>query len=82
MHATISLFYVAFFSQLIGFFAWYRGMQLAGIARASQIQLLQLFLTIITSSILLSEVLEWDVFVFAGFVALSVWLGSKLRVRS
>jgi drug/metabolite transporter (DMT)-like permease len=82
MYATISLFYVAFFSQLIGFFAWYRGMQLAGIARASQIQLLQLFLTIITSSILLSEALEWDVIVFAGFVALSVWLGSKLRVRT
>lgn len=80
--ATISLFYVAFFSQLIGFFAWYRGMQLAGIARASQVQLLQLFLTIIASSILVSEKLELEVFLFAGLVVLSVWLGSKLRIKS
>lgn len=80
--ATVALFYVAFFSQLIGFFAWYRGMQLAGIAHASQVQLLQLFLTIIASSILVSEALELEVFLFAGLVVLSVWLGSKLRVKN
>lgn len=80
--ATISLFYVAFFSQLIGFFAWYRGMQLAGIAHASQVQLLQLFLTIIASSVLVSEKLDLEVFLFAGLVALSVWLGSKFRVKN
>lgn len=80
--ATISLLYIAFFSQLIGFFAWYRGMQLAGIAHASQVQLLQLFLTIIASSILVSEKLELEVFLFAGLVVLSVWLGSKLRVKN
>lgn len=80
--STFALFYVAFFSQLIGFFAWYRGMQLAGIARASQIQLLQLFLTIIASSVLVSEALELEVFIFAGLVVISVWLGTKLRVNS
>lgn len=80
--ATMSLFYVAFFSQLIGFFAWYRGMQLAGISHASQVQLLQLFLTIIASSILVAEKLELEVFLFAGLVVASVWLGSKLRVRN
>lgn len=79
---TLALFYVAFFSQLIGFFAWYRGMQLAGIARASQVQLLQLFLTIIASSVLVSEALEFEVFIFAALVAVSVWLGTKLRVKS
>src|SRR5690606_21980319 len=41
-----SLGYVALFSMYIGFFAWNAGLALAGVANASQMQLLQTFLTI------------------------------------
>src|SRR3982074_1554167 len=41
----LGLLYVALFSQWIGFFAWNAGMAIGGIARVSQIQLLQPFVT-------------------------------------
>ena len=47
--------YVSTFSAFFGFFLWYRGLALGGIARVSQIQLLQPFLTILASGLLLGE---------------------------
>ncbi len=47
--------YVSVFSAFFGLFAWYRGLALGGIARVSQIQLLQPFLTIFASGLLLGE---------------------------
>jgi drug/metabolite transporter (DMT)-like permease len=44
--AWLGFAYVALFSQLLGFFAWYRGLALGGTARVSQVQLLQLFMTL------------------------------------
>jgi drug/metabolite transporter (DMT)-like permease len=44
--AWLGFAYVTLFSQLLGFFAWYRGLALGGIARVSQVQLLQPFLTL------------------------------------
>src|SRR5437660_2613434 len=41
----LGLLYVALFSQWIGFFAWNAGMAMGGIARVSQMQLLQPFVT-------------------------------------
>ena len=41
----LGLLYVALFSQWIGFFAWNAGMAMGGIARVSQVQLLQPFIT-------------------------------------
>ena len=41
----LALLYVALFSQWIGFFAWNAGMAIGGIARVSQVQLLQPFFT-------------------------------------
>ena len=38
--------YVSLFSMWLGFFAWYRGLQLGGMLRVSQVQLLQPFLTL------------------------------------
>ena len=53
--AWFSFGYVAVISQFLAFFAWYRGMALGGVARVSQLQLLQPFLTIVASAFLLSE---------------------------
>lgn len=55
--AWAGLGYVSFFSMLIGFVFWYRGLALGGIAAVSQIQLLQPGLGLIVSSLLLNEVL-------------------------
>ena len=54
--ASISgLVYVSAISMFLGFFAWFRGLGAAGVARASQLQLLQPFLTVAWSAILLGE---------------------------
>jgi drug/metabolite transporter (DMT)-like permease len=47
--------YVGIFSMFLGFFAWYRGLAEAGIAKASQLQLAQPMLTIAWSVPLLGE---------------------------
>ncbi|MGI8747608.1 MAG: EamA family transporter, partial [Deinococcus sp.] len=50
--------YVSVVSMFLGFFAWYRGLALGGIARAGQVQLLQPVLTVVWSALLLHEVLD------------------------
>jgi drug/metabolite transporter (DMT)-like permease len=53
--AWLGFGYVSMFSMFLGFFAWYRGLALGGIARVGQVQLLQTFLTVGWSALLLSE---------------------------
>ena len=53
--AWIGLLYVALISQFLAFLPWFRGLALGGIARVGQTQLLQPFLTIIASALLLGE---------------------------
>lgn len=53
--AAAGLAYLSLVSMFAGFFAWYRGLATAGIARASQVQLLQPLLTIGWSALLLGE---------------------------
>lgn len=56
--ALISFLYLTLVSQLFGFFFWYRGLALGGVARVSQLQLLQPFITIAASAWLLQEVID------------------------
>ncbi|RPH43359.1 MAG: DMT family transporter [Burkholderiales bacterium] len=44
--AWLGFAYVTLFSQLLGFFAWYKALAIGGIARVSQVQLLQTFMTL------------------------------------
>lgn len=74
--------YLALMSQLIGFILWYRGMALAGIARVSQIQLLQLFLTVIAAHLILGEPIDAEIATFGSLVVLSVWLSSKMKIST
>jgi drug/metabolite transporter (DMT)-like permease len=73
--------YVALFSQLFGFFAWNRGLAMGGVARVSQVQLLQTFLTIAASALLLGEAVDAMTLGFAVFVVGSVALGRRMPVR-
>lgn len=50
-----ALIYVSLFSMLIGFFFWYKGLSLGGVAEVGQIQLIQPFFGFALSAWLLSE---------------------------
>jgi drug/metabolite transporter (DMT)-like permease len=51
--AWLGFAYVSVFSMFLGFFAWYRGLAVGGVARVSQLQLLQPLLTLAWSVALL-----------------------------
>ena len=54
-HEWASLVALGVSSMYLGFFAWYRGLALAGIARGGQVQQLQALLTLVWSALLLRE---------------------------
>ena len=72
--------YVAVFSQYLGFFAWYRGLDIGGVARVSQVQLLQLFLTLAISSLIVGETISLLMMVFAVAVVAVVAIGRRAPV--
>ena len=74
--------YLALMSQLAGFFAWNRGLALGGVAKVGQVQLLQTFMTLAASWLLLGEQLTTGMFVCGGFVALCIWFSRKTRVKT
>ena len=71
--------YVALVSQLLGFFAWYHGLALGGVARVSQLQLLQPFLAMLFAWPLLGERLDAVSIGFALAVVATVFLSRRLR---
>jgi drug/metabolite transporter (DMT)-like permease len=80
LEAWLSFLYVALFSQLIGFFAWYRGLAIGGIAKVGQIQLTQTFFTLFFAWFLLGEAITWEVLLFAVLVVACVALGRREKV--
>ncbi|MEO6697402.1 MAG: DMT family transporter [Gammaproteobacteria bacterium] len=72
--------YVTLISQFLGFFAWYHGLALAGVARVSQLQLLQPFLTLIGSALLLGERVTALSITFALIIVGSVAVSKKMTV--
>jgi drug/metabolite transporter (DMT)-like permease len=58
----------------LGFFAWYRGLALAGIARGGQVQQLQALLTLAWSALLLHEhVTRLTVLTATAVIVCVVW---------
>ena len=78
----ISFLYVGLFSAFIGFFFWYRGIALGGVARVGQVQLLQPFLTLIGAYLLLGEPITLLNMVFAIAVLVVVLIGRKTKIRA
>jgi drug/metabolite transporter (DMT)-like permease len=72
--------YVSVFSMFLGFFAWYRGLALGGIARVGQMQLIQPFLTILASVVLLGEQLTVTTIGFAMGTIGCVALGRRVAI--
>jgi drug/metabolite transporter (DMT)-like permease len=79
--AAIGFLYVTLFSMFLGFFAWYRGLALGGVARVGQIQLLQPFLTI-SAAALLGEPLTLTTLGFAIGVIICVALGRQAQIKT
>jgi len=75
--AWIGFAYVSIVSMFLGFFAWYRGLALGGIAAVGQVQLLQPFLTIFASALLLGETIDPATFVAAALVIASIAMGRR-----
>jgi drug/metabolite transporter (DMT)-like permease len=73
--------YVSVFSMFIGFFFWYRGMALGGVARVGQVQLVQPFLSVLGATVVLGETLEWPTLIFAIAVIAVVGAGRKMQVK-
>ncbi len=75
-----SFIYVSVVSQFLGFLPWYKGLALGGTARVGQIQLLQPFLTLAASAILLGEVIDGMTVGFALAVCAVVAAGRNFNI--
>ena len=73
--------YLSGVSMFLGFFAWYRGLALGGVARVSQLQLLQPLLTLGWSALLLGEEVERGTLGAALLVVACVLASARSRVR-
>ncbi len=67
--------YVTLISQIVGFFAWYNGLALGGIARVGQVQLLQAFFTISFAALLFGEQVESLTWLVAIAVIGTIFIG-------
>jgi len=78
----LGLLYVALFSQWIGFFAWNAGLAIGGIARVSQIQLLQPFVTFALAAVFNDETITLQILLFAAAVVATVAISTRTRAKS
>jgi drug/metabolite transporter (DMT)-like permease len=77
----LGLLYVALFSQWIGFFAWNAGMAMGGIARVSQVQLLQPFVVFALAAVFNDETITPQIVLFAAGVVATVAISARTRGR-
>jgi drug/metabolite transporter (DMT)-like permease len=77
----LGLAYVTLFSQWIGFFAWNAGLAMGGIARVSQVQLLQPFVTFALAAFFNDETITPQIVLFAAAVVATVAISTRTRGR-
>ena len=78
--AWLGFAYVSVFSMFLGFFAWYQGLAVGGVARVSQLQLVQPLLTLTWSAALLRERVGILTIVAALFILASVAASQGAKV--
>ncbi|QWD64044.1 DMT family transporter [Polynucleobacter sp. MWH-UH2A] len=79
--AWTSFIYLSLFPMFLGFFFWYEGLAVGGIARVSQVQLIQPFCTLVAASVLLGDHLTMMNMVFAFLVVSTVILSKRMLVK-
>lgn len=80
--AWLALAYVSLVSQFAAFGLWYRGMATGGVARVSQVQLLQPFFTILLSTLLPGEPVTASTIATALLVLAVVVAGRRAPVEA
>lgn len=75
--AYAGLFYVSIFSMLIGFFYWYKGLAMGGIAKVGQIQLIQPFFGLMLCAIILGETVSFNMILVSVAVIICVICAKK-----
>lgn len=78
--AWLGFAYVSVFSMFIGFFAWYRGLAMGGIARVGQVQLVQIFFTLAFVVLFFGEAVPLSTWAFAAAVVFTVALARRARI--
>ena len=81
LNVLLSFLYLALVSQLFGFFFWNKGLAIGGVARVSQTQLLQPFVTLVASAFLINENINLQTIVFAILVIVTVAIGKKMPIN-
>ncbi|GAB6875326.1 hypothetical protein JCM13210_00520 [Thermaerobacter litoralis] len=81
VRAWLAWIYISGVTQLAGFVLWYRAMALAGVARTSQLQLLQPFFTLLAAHAGLGERVDAVTLVAALAVAAVVAVGRRAPVH-
>lgn len=80
LRAWIGLAYIGVVSMYFGFWAWYRGLALAGVTKGSAIQQLQALMTLGISAALLGERVGLSTLIAAVTVVASVLLAQRSRI--
>lgn len=78
--AWVAFAYVSVFSMFIGFFAWNAGLVMGGVARVSQVQLLQTFVTLGLSAVINGEHIGPSTIAVAALVVAIVAAGRYARI--
>jgi len=78
--AWAAFLYISLMSQLLGFFAWNAGLALGGIARVSQMQLMQPFVIVGLAALVNGEAIDVETLLFAAAVVATVMVGRAMRV--
>jgi drug/metabolite transporter (DMT)-like permease len=73
--------YVTVFSQFVGFIFWYGGMAIGGVARVSQVQLLQLFFTLGFAGLINNEIVAPITWLVCFLVAITILVNKKTAIK-
>lgn len=78
--AWLGFLYLCLSSQLFSFFFWYRGLDLGGVARVSQLMLLMPFMTLFESALILHEQIDIYTYLFAAITVLMVAVSKRMSI--
>ncbi|MEK6748958.1 MAG: DMT family transporter [Pseudomonadota bacterium] len=76
----VGFFYIGIVSMFLAFFAWYRGLAVGGVARVSQLQLLQPFLTLMFSAMFLGETFGANAMLAAALVGFAIIVSRRTHI--
>jgi drug/metabolite transporter (DMT)-like permease len=82
LSSWVGFAYVSLVSMFLAFFAWYHGLATGGVARVSQLQLLQPFLTLGLAALFLGERFGAGAMLASAVVAASIYVTRRCRVAS